>query len=238
MKKYTVNLKGKQLLANDTVAFIFNKPKGFFYKAGQFIKVYSPNASVLDDDKDGIRYFAISSPPMSNEITIAYRMTESLFKDDLESLNIGSEIEISGPYGNLLGNNDLSDGIVFLVGGIGITTAHSVILDMLQRDLKIPMWLFLSNHTTMDSLWYRSLRNLSSPYLKTIWTMTRPHEELNPWAGNTDHINVEMIKKYIVHLRRKQYIILGQEGFVKHMKGVLSILGIPRNKIRARVYVY
>ena len=238
MKKYTVQLKGKQLLANDTMSFVFTKPKGFFYKAGQFVKVYSPNCLEADDDKGCIRYFAISSPPMANEISIAYRMTESMFKEGLEELDVGSEIQISGPYGNLLGNKNVREGVVFLVGGIGITTAHSVILDMLQRDLKIPMWLFLSNHTTMDTLWYESLSALSSPYLKTILTMTRPHEELNQWLGNTEHINVEMIKKYIIHLRRKQYIILGQEGFVKHMKGVLSILGIPRNKIRARIYVY
>ena len=241
VEKYKVKLIGKQIIANDTYSFVFSKPKDFIYKAGQFIKMQIPSCSCEmkeEDDKGCIRYFAITSPPLANEIAVAFRMTYSPFKEYVLNMEIGDDLIVEGPYGKIVFDDDAKDGIVFLVAGIGISTAHSYVLDALQRQVRIPMWLFLSNNTTMDTPWYRCLRNLHSPYLKTIFTMTRPHEELTPWFGNTDHINVDMIKKYIKHLRKKKYVILGQNAFVEQMKSKLYTMGIPRENIRARIYVF
>lgn len=241
VQEYKVKLLGKQIIANDTYSFVFSKPEGFAYKAGQFIKVRLPVCdcgSEEDDDKGCVRYLAISSPPLSNEIAIAFRMTYTPFKDYLMNMKIGDELFIKGPYGKIIFDDDAKEGIVFLAGGIGVSTVHPYILDALQRRLRTPMWLFLSNHTSMDTPWFHCLRELQSPYLKIIFTMTRPHEELTPWAGNTDHINIDMIKKYIKHLRKKKYVIVGRDTFVEQMKTKLMIIGIPRENIRARIYVF
>lgn len=240
-KNYKVKLLGKQIIANDTYSFVFTKPEGFTFKAGQFIKVYfgsCDNEMEEMDDKGCVRYFAISSPPLSDEIAIAFRMTYSPFKEYLLAMKIGDELFIEGPHGNIFFEDDAKDGIVFLAAGIGASTAHSYILDNLQRQVNTPMWLFLSNHTTMDTPWYRAWRDLHSPYLTIIFTMTRPHEELARWTGNTDHINLDMIKKYIKHLRKKKYVILGRDTFVEQMKTKLMVIGIPRENIRARIYVF
>lgn len=237
VKKYKVKLLGKQVIANDTYSLYFSKPKNFVFKAGQFVKV-ELDEEMKDDDKSGLRYFTISSPPLSDMVAISFRMTYSDFKEKLLNLNIGDELYIEGPYGDIAFTDDAKDGLVFLTAGIGISTAHSYILDLLQREQQIPVWLFLSNHTTMDTPWYRCLSNLHSPKLKIIFTMTRAHEELVPWAGNIDHINLYMIKKYITHLRKKKYVILGRDAFVEQMKTKLLIMGIPQENIRSRVYVY
>jgi predicted ferric reductase len=52
---------------------------------------------------------------------VATRMRDTAFKRALGTLPLGAEVQIEGPFGNLILHNNAARAAVFLAGGIGIT---------------------------------------------------------------------------------------------------------------------
>ncbi len=59
---FEVALKEKKHLAEDTMAFVFEKPNGFHFKAGQHVRVTLMHPPKTDM-KGRRRFFSLASPP-------------------------------------------------------------------------------------------------------------------------------------------------------------------------------
>jgi ferredoxin-NADP reductase len=121
-----VKLSQRTAVADGTVAFYFDKPSGFEFKAGQFLDV-----TLLDppetDAEGNSRAFSIASAPSESHLMVATRMRDSAFKRVLGTLPIGAEVQIEGPFGNLILHNNAARAGVLLAGGIGITPFRSIL---------------------------------------------------------------------------------------------------------------
>ena len=93
MSEYLVKLIDKKEVARKTTAFFFEKPKEFKFIPGQFIEIHI--------NKNLTHEFSITSSPKEKELIIATRMRQSVFKNSLKKLKIGSKIRIEGPFGQL-----------------------------------------------------------------------------------------------------------------------------------------
>ena len=62
MPIYETKLIGREQIADGTMAFRFEKPRGFEYKAGQFGDYTLVNPSETDAEGN-IRGFSLASPP-------------------------------------------------------------------------------------------------------------------------------------------------------------------------------
>jgi ferredoxin-NADP reductase len=75
----TAKLNGREQVAEGTMAFYFEKPNGFEFRAGQAIDI-----TLLDppetDSEGNIRTFSIASSPFEDGLMIATRMRDSAFK--------------------------------------------------------------------------------------------------------------------------------------------------------------
>ena len=62
MKKasFEIALKGKKQIAEGTIAFIFEKPEGFVFKAGQHLRMTLINPPETDVESDS-RFFSLAS---------------------------------------------------------------------------------------------------------------------------------------------------------------------------------
>ena len=82
MSTYSIHLKNKYEIAERTFAFVFEKPEGFQFQAGQYIAM---TLSQLDftDAKGATRVLSIASAPSDSELVFGMRITESAFKKTL-----------------------------------------------------------------------------------------------------------------------------------------------------------
>jgi ferredoxin-NADP reductase len=145
---YKVALKSKQQIAEGTYEFVFEKPEEFRFNAGQHVQM-----TLIDppenDTKGNSRFFRIASTPPERDLMFAMRTRDSAFKRVLSHMESGEkvliEILLESPHGSFVLHEDTSRPAVFIVGGIGIVPAYSMIKDAIQRELPHKMFLFYSN---------------------------------------------------------------------------------------------
>ena len=82
----------REEVAEGIVAFHFEKPSGFSFRAGQFADVTLTDP-LETDAKGNTRTFSIASPPFANELVFTTRMRNAAFKRSLKASGVirGSE---------------------------------------------------------------------------------------------------------------------------------------------------
>src|ERR1041384_1039259 len=140
----------REEVAEGTVAFYFEKPEGFQFAAGQFLRFSLIDPPETDDEGDS-RSFSIASAPSEPDLMIATRISDTAFKRVLKSMPRGSEIEIKGPYGRMTLHEDVNRPAVFLTGGIGITPFRSIAVEAAKNAGDHRVHLFYSNRRPEDA---------------------------------------------------------------------------------------
>jgi len=209
--------------SKDTKSFFFNKPDGFNFQAGQYLYL----------TLDGItKQFTIARSPTEKLIQITTRIRkESEFKQMLNSLEIGSEIEARAPFG--LFTIDLvnySSNHLFLAGGIGITPFRSMIKYNIDMKLNVPMNLIYSQSGTdfvfkkeLDK-WQEENNNLKIEY----------HN-----SSVSDHLDSSKLSSLLTVYSLKYIAVwaVGPPPFVNAMEDALDELKIPPENIRTEKFI-
>ncbi len=129
-----MKLKSRQEVAEQTMAFRFEKPDSFTFIPGQCIEMTLPNPPESDAEGNS-RVFSIASAPYEDFIMVATRLRDTAFKRVLRDLPPGTEVRVEDPFGDLKLHDDKSRAAVVLTGGIGITPFRSIIKDATERRL-------------------------------------------------------------------------------------------------------
>lgn len=103
-KFLAVKLISREEVAEGTMAFRFQKPSNWTYKAGQSLDMTLLNPPETDAEGN-TRAFSLASAPQEDFLMIATRMRDTAFKRTLKALPIGAEVKIEGPFGNLTLHN-------------------------------------------------------------------------------------------------------------------------------------
>lgn len=235
MAIHHLKLKAKENIANDTMAFHFEKPDGFEYKAGQFGEFYEINPKETDDEGTN-RPFSIASAPFEQDLIIASRMRDTAFKRNLKNMSVGDEIKLDGPYGSFTLHKDTTRPAVFLTGGIGITPARSIIKEWNKEKLEHQVFLFYSNHTLIDAAFLEEFRQIEkeNPSFKLIAIMTQD----SGWKGEKERITKEMLEKYIQNLELPVFYLSGPGNMVSGLNETLINSGINEDNIRFEEFPY
>ena len=150
MEIYKVKLKGRQEIASGTMAFYFEKPPGFSYKAGQFSDFTFANPPETDAEGN-TRGFSLASAPYEDDLMVATRMRDTAFKRVLKTMALGTEVALDAPWGSCTLHSDASIPAVFLSGGIGVTPVRSIVLQAAHDKLPHTIVLFDSNRRPEDA---------------------------------------------------------------------------------------
>ncbi len=235
---FEIALKGKKQIAVGTYAFIFEKPKDFHFNAGQHVRMTLLNPAETDS-KGNSRFMTLANTPTEKDLVIAMRMTDSAFKKVLGQMQVGEKVLIQillhSPHGSFVIHEDASKPAVFLVGGIGVVPAYSMIKDAIEKKLPHKIFLFYSNRRPEDAPYLEELQDLAkqNPNFKFIATMTAPDKAEKSWQGEIGYINKELLQKYLENLNSPIYYIAGLTNMVNAMKSLLKDIGINGNNIRA-----
>ena len=230
-------LRRREEVAERTMAFYFDKPAGFQFKAGQ-----SVDLTLIDppesDSEGNTRTFSIASAPQDSELMVATRMRDSAFKRVLALLPIGSPMQVDGPMGSFTLHQNAAKPAVFLTGGIGITPFLSMARQAVAEKLPRSLYLFYSNRRPEDAAFLEDIQNLAdaSSTFHFIPTMTKMARSSQAWHGPTGFIDREMLVGQLSNLHGPIYYLAGPPGMVAAMRQMLSSAGVDEDDIRTEEF--
>ena len=234
---YQIKFKGKEEIAFETMAFHFEKPKDFVYKAGQFADYTLINPSQTDAEGN-TRGFTICCAPYEDDIMFATRMRDTAFKREMEKMPIGTEVTFDAPYGSFTLHNNTGIPAVFLTGGIGITPVRSILLQATHEIAPHRIFVFYSNKSPKDAAFLTDLNNLQekNKNITFVPSMTDMDGTGQEWKGETGFFTKEMLEKYIVDLQEPIYYISGPKAMVTAVRKTINDAGVDDDNIRTEEF--
>jgi ferredoxin-NADP reductase len=231
-------LLSRHEVAERTMAFHFEKPSNWTFKAGQFLDM-----TLLDppetDAEGNSRTFSIASGPHEDSLMIATRMRDTAFKRVLSTMPLGSAVKIEGPSGDLTLAAKAKRPAVFLAGGIGITPFRSIVFQAAKEKLAHRIFLFYSNRWPEDTPFLDELQALEkeNPNYKLIASMTEMTKSPRSWHGEVGRIDKEMLSRYLKDAISPIYYIAGPPEMVKGLHTMINNTGVGDGDIRAEEFI-
>ena len=234
---YKVKLKGRREIASGTMAFHFEKPGGFSYKAGQFGDFTLVNPPETDAEGN-TRAFTLASAPCEGDLMVATRIRDTAFKRVLKTMALETEILLNAPDGSLTLHSDARIPAVFLSGGIGVTPVRSIVLQATHDKLPHKIVLFYSNRRPEDSAFLDELEEAQkrNPNFTLVGTMTQMEKSSKMWSGETGFVTQAMLLKSVHDLSLPIFYISGPPAMVAAMRKILDDAGVKDNKIRTEEF--
>lgn len=220
-------LRSREQVAEDTMAFGFEKPAGFGFKPGQAIDLILASAPAAEP-ASARHTFSMVSAPFEDRIVIATRMRGSKFKNALAALPVGSAAELEGPFGSLALHSNRARPAVFIAGGIGITPFMSILRQAEHDQLPQRFVLVYSNHRRETAAFLDELRQLE---------LTRRNFRLLPvMTQQNEHIDRELIKRVKNDASTAMYYVTGTPAMVVAMRQLLANAAIDDDDVRSEEF--
>jgi ferredoxin-NADP reductase len=238
MIDYQSALLGRTEVAEGTMAFQFEKPNNFTFKAGQYIDLTLSGSQPQLGPSHGMTHtFSIASSPSDKDLIVTTRMRNTAFKRTISTLPIGSRARIEGPMGSFTLHNNTARPAVFLAGGIGIAPFLSMLSYATEEKLRHPIVLFYANRYLEDAAFIDALWKLerANPRFRFVPTLTRVSNN-NGWKGKTGRISSEMLLTHVGILRGPIYYIAGPPTMVAAALRTLSEVGVDEDDIRTEEF--
>ncbi|SPE30468.1 Flavodoxin reductase family protein [Candidatus Sulfotelmatomonas gaucii] len=230
-------LISREEVAEGTIAFHFERPSGFAFKAGQ-----SADVTLIDppdtDAEGNTRTFSIANPPFENELVFTTRMRDTAFKRSLKKVPLATGVKISSAAGSFTLHENPATSAVFLAGGIGITLFLSIVQQANHDRLPHKLYLFYSNRRPEDAAFLDILQTLetTNPNFRLICTMTEMSKSNKDWKGDTVLIDKEMLSRHLDDLQGPIYYIAGPPNMVAAMRQTLVGAGVEEDDIRSEEF--
>src|ERR1700675_185433 len=239
MIDYQSALLGRTEVAEGTMAFQFEKPNNFTFKAGQYIDLTLSGSQPPLGPSDGMTHtFSIASSPLDEELVVTTRTRNTVFKQAISTLPIGSRAKIEGPMGSFTLHNNTARPAVFLAGGIGIAPFLSMLSYATEEKLRHPIVLFYANRYLEDAAFINALWKLerANPRFRFVPTLTRVANHNGDWRGKTGYISSEMLFTQIGILRGPIYYVAGPPTMVAATRRTLAEVGVDEDDIRTEEF--
>ncbi len=234
---HMVKLAERRQVADGTMAFLFSKPSGFDFKAGQSVDMTLLNPPETDSEGN-TRSFSLASAPEEKFLMIATRMRDTAFKRALRAIPLQTEVQVQGPFGNLTLHNKASRPAVLLAGGIGITPFRSMVVHAAEQKLPHRIFLFYSNRRPEDAAFLDELRAMRerNPNFTFVGTMTQMEKSHTAWEGATGFVDKAMLASHLTEAESAIYYIAGPPPMVAGLHAMLNQSGIDDDDIRTEEF--
>lgn len=232
-KDFFASFIKKKQECQDTHSFYFDRQgTDLSFIPGHSIRMTLP--IVNSDERGSSRFFSIASSPLEEQyFMITTRILGSSFKKTLATLTPGTKVKFFGPTGQFLLKEEDTTPRVLLAGGIGITPFHSMILYSAEKNLSIPLTLFVSFSKVEEILFYDQLQKAAfkNDHIKIIYTITHGEESTQKWEGEIGRISAELIQKYVPEVLDKRFYVVGPPKMVESMAEMIQSLGVTKENI-------
>jgi ferredoxin-NADP reductase/Na+-translocating ferredoxin:NAD+ oxidoreductase RnfD subunit len=220
----------KRLLAQDTYEFIFKKPAGLNFQAGQYLEWMLVHDN--PDSRGVRRYFTIASSPTESVIRLAFKVVGkgSSYKCELLKLIPGERIVASQLAGDFLLPKEGQQKIGFIAGGIGVTPFRSHIQYMIDSGEKHDTKLFYCCNTAAELAYSEEFAAAAKRMLLEVIPVIAKESVVLPLEQG--YVTADLIKRRVPDYRERTWYISGPPTMVQAYTKLLKGIGVRKKHIR------
>ncbi|HEX5448103.1 MAG TPA: FAD-dependent oxidoreductase [Candidatus Saccharimonadales bacterium] len=213
---------GNQKVTGDVTSFVFQPEQPVSWQAGQYFHYLFPHPN--EDDRGHERWFTNSAAPSESKVMISTRIAAqkgSSFKQALQNLKQGDEIEADGPKGSFV-IEDPARNYIWVAGGIGITPFRSMLAEADTKSQQFKIDLLYANRDPANIPFKDELDQYSAknPNLKI------------EYISEPNRIDASLIKQRIDSTENPLVYISGPEPMVKDFAEKLKELGMSEDILK------
>lgn len=231
--EYKLTLIRIEEVADGTRMFVFGKPDGFSFEAGQYVALKIESERLVEPDvRGGVRSFSIASAPGDDELCFVMREGITGFKKTMWDLKPGDTIGCTKAVGHCTVPEADGKTIVILSGGVGIAPARAMVRDAVNRNDTRGYALFYSNRELKDAAFHEDLKAVSLEGFRYVYTLTDTENAPTEPGEERGYITAGMIRKYLPEWRDSHYYVIGAPAFAEAMKAMLISAGVGEEDIK------
>ncbi len=218
METFEARMQARTDWGEEAVALRFSRPTAYDFVPGQYavVTVQTPDGPVG-------KPFTIASAPLDDYLEFTTRISDSAFKQALDALVPGDPIRVSKPSGRLLVPSGASR-LVFLVGGVGITPARSILRHAVQTGLPLQAFVFFGNRDDECIPYRAEFEAMETSGVRIVHVLEHPSDG---WQGERGFITAELVRRHGALSAPALWIVAGPPVMVGAMERVLDELAIP-----------
>ncbi len=222
--KYLTRVESVRRCGTDVVFLLLGRPEGFDFTPGQWLRLTLPTA-----EGERTETFTNTTAPGDDWLEIATRISGSPFKVALERLAPGDEVEVVGPGGRLRMPPDVTE-VAFLIGGVGVTPARSMLRDAMQRGHRFRDGVvFYGNRDATCTPYLEELAAMASSGVRVVSVLEHPDEQ---WEGERGFVTSELVRRHADISDGRLVFVSGPPPMVEAMQSVLDDLGVAQERRR------
>ena len=199
----------------DVISFVFTSNDVQSWEAGQYINISMPDVPVVGAD----RIFTIASAPHEEHLLITTIITQSDYKQKMNTLQPGDVVEADQLGGDFVYQEN-SRKKLYLAGGIGVTPYRSIIVDR-----------FYNNFPNNATLLYTG-RPGQRPFITELEYITHRDETLQLFQFESERITFSTIKRDVPDYAERTIYLAGSQQFVETLGENLHSQGVPRSQLK------
>lgn len=211
--------------ASNITTFWFKPASPINYTAGQYIELTLKHDH--PDDRGVKHWFTLSSAPENDLVSITTKFSDpsSTFKQALKRLEVGQTLEMSEAMGDFVLPKFVTQPLVFVAGGIGLTPFHS----MLE---------WLNKHREQRHInFIYAVKNEDQIIFQDTWQRDDIHstvivsEPSDSWGGERGQLSAELILGLTKPSDDTLVYISGPEPLIEKLEKDLLKSGIKQNQL-------
>lgn len=216
---FDVEYLGRGTCGADVVSARFSRPPGFVFVAGQWIVL-----AISVGEERLAETFTICSAPSDAYLEITTRLSGSAFKNALGGLGLGDHASVTGPGGRLRMPPD-SSRVAFLVGGVGITPARSMLREACADGRVFEdALLFYGNRDASCVPFEAEFAAMGPSGVRTVLCFEVPPAG---WTGERGFITAATVRRHLEPVDDgRPFIVAGPPLMVESMERVLDELEV------------
>lgn len=205
--------------------FWFKPDAQISYTAGQYIELTLKHNK--SDNRGEKRWFTLSSGPEQSLVSITTKLSEpgSSFKKALQELHPGHSLEMSEAMGDFVLPKFLTQPLVFVAGGIGLTPFHSM-FEWLSRHHEQRNIHFIYGVRTEDEIIFQD--TWQNAEIQTTVIVSDPSDA---WGGERGQLSSELILGLTKPAEDTLLYLSGPEPVVEKLEKNLVSSGIKHHQL-------
>jgi Na+-transporting NADH:ubiquinone oxidoreductase subunit F len=218
------------------IRFKLDNPDEITYVAGQYMQLQVPRYGKVREVTQ--RAYSMQSHPVEKDVVeLLIRLVPGGIATTwvFEELKEGDKVGLIGPFGDFFRRETDAD-MICVAGGSGMAPLKSIIMDMIENNIKDRnVWYFFGARTEEDLFYVEEFMEIEKKWSKFhfIPALSMP-EESPDWKGETGWITDVMDRYFKSSIDKdtpKEGYLCGSPGMIDACVDVLTRNGLPEDKI-------
>jgi ferredoxin-NADP reductase len=216
-KKYRSRVVSINNPFDDIITLEFESLAGKYkYYPGQFLHL------AIDSDYDGSgqwpesRCFSMQSNPIDETIRITYSVKGRFTGNMKDQINVGTELWLKLPYGELFTQEHNKINTVFIAGGTGLTPFLSLFTHHSFNAYTSPM-VYLGFRSRFYNIYENELKFLKQNRIKIFYE-------------DVDGV-IDINSVFLENSTKNDYFLSGPPAMIKKFKQLLTLAGVPSKQV-------